>query len=437
MSILGDLNNAVGPSLLRGIRMQGLSGMSRTAMILKARAEIKSGAAGNGIEIIQETEQADGQHYRGFDPIEARTTQEGTIGHFARWTNFLSDAAIAGTDMEENLGLTISQIIDNKYNYSQLGIRGGRSFFSIAKQRYRQVITRIRNQASCDVWGAQVPGSVRRRLPENLTHLFDETADWHGLGPGGLGTWDEALQPWGEDPPNTLNTDAKYYRHIPQVFSHIASGETSYTPGVESGAADLYRASKRAFDEPGNHMDAAIPGIWICPLHPTRMTEMAQDFEGFDQGPLLVGHKGWQLGIRCINYGQAWYYADARASKDWAWHIHVGEEGMDEDASLESGFRMCCWMPENHMEEYNAIREFMMEPPDVPYSGLGITLGMDMSLPLYNDGWRPNMEQADAAVDRVRMKYTYVGANRWKNYKVKLGTKQPERTYVQVTRDIT
>ena len=46
------------------------------------------------------------------------------------------------------------------------------------------------------------------------------------------------------------------------------------------------------------------------------------------------------------------------------------------------------------------------------------------------------MESADAAVDRVRMKYSFVGANRWKNYKVKLGSKAPERVYIQKTRDI-
>lgn len=406
--VLGDINNAVLWGMIPEIQKGGLHGLSRTLAILKARADIKTGIAGNDLAITHETRQADGGHYKGFDPARMVSVNEGTVKHFARWSNIYTDAGISGTDLEENLGLTTKELVEDMKSFSELGESNGEIFFSIVQERYEQCLTYLENQWSADLWGLDVPSddvTVDRR-PESLIELFNEEADWHGLAPKELGSFQAGLHPWAQNSPSDLASPMDKYRNVPMVFDRTIGGGT---------APEL---SKEALEMPNIAMSARIPGIWICPLQSEQFAKLAGEFEGHEQGPIVLGYGMWRIGIQSIRYHNTYYYADDYAPADQALHIHIGTDGMGPRSTRRAGFRLCCWMSKKQMEDYEAIRMKMLSLPSLADSDA--ILGADMSMPIWNAGWWRNPVGVDSLIDRLFMKYTFVGPERFYNFKVRI-----------------
>ena len=410
MAIQNELNNSTEDRILTSLAFDTLTMPSTFVRLLVSKAKIITGPAGQGLGLTDETEQADGTHYRRFDPVIARTAQEGSVRRFARWTNFQSHVGLSGTDMEENLGISSRRILKDEMSFKELGPRATHTIFSMAQRSFTQACARSQNQLDVDAWGLAVPGQRNQvRAPESLPQLFDPNAPWHGLAKDGLGRWPEGLHPWGDNPPSDLPGDDKYLRNLPQVF--------------DNGGNAL---SKEVLDE-ANQAMIHIPGIWACPLRQNQFAKIQQLYDRQEYQNVRINYNIWRIGIDTIRLYNTFYFLDNRAPENEAYHVHLGMENDEnmmmsrEEFYTDAGFCLVFWVEEEQFDELAEMHEGLMPPgymPD-PAAGNEINLGMNRAVPYYHLGWDRDQNMADAFYDSLLMKYSFCGPHRWKNFTIK------------------
>ena len=398
MSIWGRVNNAVEAYVMPEVMADGLISESRTALILKARAENVMGPAGNDIEMTWQNEIARGRSYRGA-PEKGQVVDTGEpVSSRALWSGFEADIVIQGDEIVKSTGMTTKQIMEKEVTDMVGGERDMMRVYNISEEAVKGAAQRVKIQVSKSLWENPLPDDRPDFTPEGLPTLFDETVEWHGMEPGELGNWQDgkAYNPWGSTgPPNVLTGDAHYYRHVPQVFD-----------------ANDSHISYDVLHEPNVAMSASIPGYWICPLHYKQFTKLTRKAEGSDKIPLTVGYGMWRKSETVLLYDRTFYYADNEAPEDEAWHIHIGDAG-GMNSTRGAGFKMVQWVPPNAEEILSE-----MPPPD-PFTETGYNLGYNTTLPVWTDEYDRAQGQTDTIYSEMRYLFSYCGGYRWKNYKVR------------------
>lgn len=399
MSIWGRVNNAVEAYVMPEVMADGLISESRTALIMKARSQNVTGPAGNDIEMTWQNEIARGRSYRGA-PEKGQVVDTGEpVSSRALWSGFEADIVLQGDEIVRSTGMTTKQIMEKEVTDMVGGERDMMRVYDIHKEAILGAAQRTKLQVSKALWENYLHDDRPEYAPEGLPSLFDEKGEWHGLPPDGLGNWQDgkAHNPWGSSgPPNDLTGNAKYYRHIPQIFDPGAETTISYDVLHEYNVA----------------MSASIPGYWICPLHYKLFTTLTRKAEGSDKIPITVGFGMWRKSETVLLYDRTFYFADNEAPEDEAWHIHIGDVGGN-NSTRGAGMKMVQWVPPDAEE---IISE--MPPPD-PFTEPGYNLGYNTTLPIWTDEYDRAQGQTDTIYSEMRYLFAFCGGYRWKNYKVK------------------
>lgn len=399
MSIWGRVNNAVEAYVMPEVMADGLVSESRTALILKARAENVTGPAGNDIEMTWQTEIARGRSYRGA-PEKGQVVDTGEpVSSRALWSGFEADIVIQGDEIVKSTGMTTKQIMEKEVTDMVGGERDMMRVYDIHSEAVRGAAQRVKTQISKALWENYLSDDRPEFAPEGLPSLFDTDGEWHGLAPDGLGTWQDgkAYDPWGKSgTPTTLTGDAKQYRHLPIVFDNGGTDRTiSYDVLHEYNLA----------------MSSSIPGYWICPLHYKLFSTLTKKAAGNDLIPITIGYGMWRKSETVLLYDRTFYFSDNEAPEDEAWHIHIGEAG-GTNSTRGAGFKMMQWMPPN-------AEEIMSEmPPPNPFTEEGYNLGYNTTLPIWTDEYDRAQGQTDTIYSEMRYLYSLCAGYRWKNYKV-------------------
>ena len=391
MAILDELTNMVDPMMLEALQAEHIMSPCPTSNILAGFLRKKQGPAGNGVSITDLVEQGDGRFYRGLDHAEGRTSNEGTRTHYQEWSNLQEDVVIAGTQLEEVLGLTTRQAVQPDRSLRDFPTPARLTKINLVGMRYKQAAISGKNDMSRALWGDTIEGDSISRMPLTLQQLFDENGELHGLGPSDLGEWDEGKDVWYKSPPNT---DGSRNRHIPQIFHNSGTARS---------------ISKAVLDVPNLKMKAYVPGFWIAPTDAELFAKLSTEFEGNDQGPLLVGDYSWELGIECVKYHNTFYYVDPRAETDRIKHIHVGMPNGD-----MGSFFPLAWDSASSMGLDEMIGE-----KDPSQRAKGIPFGTPMKFPWYFLGWTRSDRHADAIYNNIMCKYMYICLYRWKQFEIR------------------
>ena len=162
------------------------------------------------------------------------------------------------------------------------------TMFSILGKRYEDAGETHGLTAAADLWGKDLGGNDPRRemrRPESLKTVFDPEAALHGLEPDGLGEWNENLHPWGRNnaPGDALTAEQRQLVHVPRIFG-----------------ADSPRILTKAVVESALLQMQGVGGEFLCAVHPTLVGGFFSEFDGNDQGPVLLGYDQWRLEIDSI-----------------------------------------------------------------------------------------------------------------------------------------
>ena len=143
-----------------------------------------------------------------------------------------------------------------------------------------------------------------------------------------------------------------------------------------------------------------VGGVWLGPVHPSLWDPFASEFDGNDQGPLLIGWDMWRLGITCIQYYNCFFYIDDHAPADEVDMIHVGRPEMSDSQRRGAGFQMAYWVPNNILEQMQMImNNNTLSEEVIP---MAIRMGRNDRMPLYPRGWLILESQASAIADRAQ-----------------------------------
>lgn len=405
MSIHTEMTVAVREHLWAPYLRDNLYNQSPTCQILDSMARMITGPAGDGIAIVTGTDLGAGRHYSGFDQARMYGAERGVVKNFTTWAYYQADVAIAETELVENLGLPLQQVMAQEFSMEQVAPRDRQILFSIAQQRYADAGDLIGLVKAADLWGRDLPEGVRgpdARRPESLAQLMDYEQSWNGLEPDELGEWKQGLHPWYDNPPNNLpdsNTSRRFV-NIPQIWQNKGNVGTprDFTRAVAS--------------QPLQHMQN-VGGVWIAPVHPSLWDGFAHEFEGNDQGPLLIGWDMYRLGINCIQYYNAYFYIDDHAPTDKVWMLNVGRIELSDEQRRGAGFQMAYWVPPTVQEEMrNIMNNNTLSEEVIPRA---IRMGRNDRMPLYARGWDILPDHASAIGDRAQVTWAHVGQYRWKN----------------------
>ncbi len=393
MSITDELTNMVNPHLIAGLQTQHIMSPTPTCNIMSGFLRKKIGAAGNGVQITDLIEQGDGRFYRGLDTAENRRTNEGTVSHFEQWSNLQEDVVLAGTQLQEVLGINTSDVVKSDSSFSNFPDSDQLTMINLAAMRAEQAAVSGMADVDRALWGDFLPGDARNRMPSTLDQLFDETGSFHGIGPDDLGQWDPAKQVWAEDPPNTDNDKR---RHIPQIFHN-------------SGTAR--KVSREVLMHPNILMAANVMGYWVAPTHPDLFQTFAteENISQNDRVPLLAGTR-WEYKVECVKYQNAYYYVEQRAPRDRIRHIHVGM--MD---GTGGSFFPFAWMAKEGVDLMSLLSA--EDPtPSIP----GIPTGKpSITWPWFTQEWTRSERYANAIYCELELKYMWLCLYRWKQFEVR------------------
>ena len=403
MSIHNEMTIAVREHLWDPYLRDQLYNQSPTCQILDSMARMVKGPAGDGIGIVSGTKTTTGRHYKGFDQVRFVGVERGAVKNYTDWAFFQADVGLAETELVQNLGLTIAEVTQESFSLGSVAPTARESLFSIAGERYSDAGDLIGLVKSADLWGRDLPerkGGPDQRRPESLKQLYDYESSWNGLAPDELGTWEEGIHPWYHNPPNELPDTHKRLVNVPQVW------------GLNATPRQL---SKSVVSIPLQHMQN-VGGVWLGPVHPSLWDPFASEFDGNDQGPLLIGWDMWRLGITCIQYYNCFFYIDDHAPADEVDMIHVGRPEMSDNQRRGAGFQMAYWVPNNIMEHMQMImNNNTLSEEVIP---MAVRMGRNDRMPLYPRGWLILESQASAIADRAQVTYAQVGAYRWKNIRL-------------------
>ncbi len=409
MSIHNEMTAAVREHLWEPYLRDNLYNQSPTCQILDSMARMISGPAGDGIAIVTGTELGTGRHYGGFDQARMYGVERGVVKNYTDWAFYQADVAVAETELVQNIGFTIEQVMEQEFSMSSVAARDRDTLFSIAQERYSDAGDLIGMVKSADLWGRALPESVRgpeARRPESLKQLMDFENSWNGLAPDELGEWQEGVHPWYENPPNQLDKISggdKYRRYVnvPQVWD-----------------AENATLSRAIVSQPLQHMQG-VGGVWIAPVHPRNWDSFASEFvnAGTDVlGSILIGWDMLRLGITCIQYYNAFFYIDDHAPSDEVYMLHVGRPELSDNQRRGAGFQMAYWVPSNMQRQIMGImNNNTLEENIVPSA---IRMGRNDRMPLYPRGWDILPDHAGAIGDRAQVTWSHVGAYRWKNIRI-------------------
>ena len=392
MAITDEMTNMVNPHLISGLQTQHIMSPTQTCNILSGFIRKKMGAAGHGVQITDLIEQGDGRFYRGLDTAENRRVNEGTVGHFEQWSNMQQDIVLAGTQLQEVLGMNTSQVVKSDSSLKSIGGSDTLTFINLAAMRAEQAAVSGMNDIDRALWGDYLPGDNQNRMPSTLEHLFDETGELHGLGPGDLGEWDEGKHVWAANPPNT---DDSRQRHIPQIFHNEGTGRT---------------VSRDVLNAANILMTASVPGYWIAPTHPELFMKLASEpVAENDRVPLLAGQR-WEYQVDCIKYYNSYYYVEQRAPKDRIRHIHIGMH----DGTGGSFFPFA-WQADESIDLAS-----LLTASDPTPKIAGIPMGRtSVTWPWFTQEWTRSERYANAIYCELELKYMWLCLYRWKHYEVR------------------
>ena len=399
MSVWGRVNNAVDAYVMPEVMADSLGSESRTALILKARAENVTGPAGNDIELIWQIEIARGRSYRGA-PEKGQVIDTGEpVPSRALWSGFEADIVIQDDEIVKSTGMTTKQIMEKEVADMTGVERDMMRVYDIHKEAVIGAAQRTKTQISKAPWENYLFDDRPEYAPEGLPRLFDETGDWHRLSPAGLDNWQDgqAHNPLGAPgPPNDLTGDAKYYWHIPQVFDPGTPTTISYDVLHEYNVA----------------MSASIPGYWICPLHYKLFTTLTRKAGSSDKLPISGGYGMWCRSETVLLCDRTFYFADNEAPEDDAWHIHISDVG-GTNSTQGAGLKMMQWVPPN-------AEEIMSQMPlPNPFTEPGYNLGYNTTLPVWADEYDRTQGQTDTIYSEMRYLFAFCGGYRWKNFAVR------------------
>ena len=412
MSITDELTNMVNPHILTGLQTQHLMSPTPTCNILSGFLRKKMGAAGNGVQISDLIEQGDGRFYRGLDTAENRRSNEGTVRHFEEWSNLQEDVVLAGTQLQEVLGMTSSDVVKADTSLSNFPESDRLQMINLGAMRAEQAAISGLQDVDRALWGEYLPNDNRNRMPMTLDEVYDEAGQLHGIGPDDLGEWEPAKQVWAEKPAN----DAKdTRRNVPQIFfpgDSTDRGERDYTAPAD---ADLITTGKVLYEkllEANVKMSANVAGYWICPLQPEMflsldryMFTLANNYKV----PLYAGAK-YTYRIECIRIQNSYYYIEQRAPNDRARHIHIGQM----DGSGGSFFPLA-WSPKQTLD----IMELLSSPDPTPKID-GMPMGnAAMTWPWWMEMWQKSERYASAIFCELELKWMWLCTYRWKQFEVR------------------
>lgn len=332
---------------------------SPTITQLLLRKRMKRGAAGNGTAINVRIRRTDGRFYSGWDAAE-RTHTNKHRRFFALWYNLQEDMTIAGTDLEENLGMRSARLIradslgDFNRTQRETVISVLRAEVEAAASAGRFDITRVAH--------GKISGEdAEQRLPETFEDLFDENGEYHGVAPTDLPTFDEN-DPWGAAATIPGQNSTNLWE--PRVFENV---------GV---------ISKAAISGPLRRMNARFPGFRLGPLYTDLFDVLAQEFEDLIRIPISL--RNLDLHIEGITYNNTFIFADEWAPTDKMRVFHVGTR------ANPGTFYPKFWVDDEQQLPSN----------------------VEMMIPFYSQEWMRSQKSADAISSELQAKLTWICENR-------------------------
>ena len=398
MAITDEMTNMVNPHLLGGLQTQHLMSPTPTCNILSGFLRKKMGAAGNGAKITDLIEQGDGRFYRGLDTAENRRSNEGTVAHFEEWSNLQEDIVLAGTQLQEVLGMNTADVVKADTSLSNFPESDRLTMINLAAMRSEQAA--ISGIADVDraFWGEYLPNDARNRMPLTIDQVFDETSPLHGIGPKDLGEWEAGKQVWANDPPNTDNDKN---RHIPQIFHNSGTNRTL--------TWDL-------LIEPNILMSANVAGSWIAPVHPELFNKLASDVTSSglisqnDRVPMYTGNR-WQYRVDSFKFYNSYYYVEQRAPKNSIRHIHVGQNN-----GQGGSFFPLAWVAKQDNVDITSL----ITAPDPTPNIQGLPMGTGSSTwPWFTQEWVRSERYANAIYCELELKYMWLCLYRWKQFEIR------------------
>ena len=393
MSITDELTNLVNPFMVAGLQAEHIVSPTPTCNLLMGVMKTKMGPAGSGVKITDLIEQGDGRFYRGLDQVSNRTVNEGTVSHFEEWNNLQEDVVLAGTRLREVLGVDASDVVKADSSLSSFSDAQQDTIIDEVGMRGGQAANRGIQDVDRALWGDYLPDDNPNRMPVTLDQIFDETGELHGIGPEDLGSWDEALHVWYENP---INTDQNRNRHIPQIFHN--NGTTR-------------AISRDVLNYANIRMTASVPGYWIAPVNPVLWDDMTtENVPENDRVPIFTGLR-WEYQVRTIRYYNTFYYLEQRAPTDRIRHIHVGMmNGMD------PSFFPMFWLKSDR--DFSLEDLLLADDPTPTFNGMPLGDGRT-TMPWFTQEWVRSERYANAIYCELELMYMWICLYRWKMYEVR------------------
>lgn len=408
MSIHNEMTIAVREHLWAPYLRDNLSNQSPTLKILDSMARMITGPAGDGLAVVTGIDLATGRHYSGFDQANTYGVPKGAVKNYITWAHYQSDVAMAETELVQNIGMTIREVMAHEFTMSQVTSDQREELFSIAQQRYSRSGDTISFVKSADLWGRAIPEYVsgeEHRRPEPLTKMFDYESEWNGLAPDELEEWQEGLHPWYQNPPNQLPDDYKRLVNVPQVWER--------DPKTTAAGDTLRQLTKAVAETPLQYMQS-VGGVYIVPVNPALWGPFSREFDQQnDRIPIIMGWDMYRMGITCIQYYNAFFYIDDHAPTDRVWMLNVGTPEMSDGQRRDAGFQLAYWLPADLHREITGIMDNNTMNEDIVPNA--IRMGRNGTLPLYPRGWDILPNHASAIGDRAQVTWAQVGQYRWKN----------------------
>ena len=404
-----DWNTFTRERLIPGVQDGILSQLGTTGKIFKSRATIETGAAGAAVAFTADLVTAEGGHYKGNSDAKSRGKANGSVQYRADYFNIFGDAVLAGTELHANSGVTTDQIMTGQGRIKDLAENKQIQLERIGVRALKRGTHTIANYFETDLWGIERsddpgPEFMQDALPE----LFNESGSWLSQSPSSFGVWEEGHK-WAVNPPNSLTGNQRFYRNIPQVF----------------GAGSDRALDIDLIDEAALVMQDVVEGIWAMPATPKRMSKLAAQIRKRGDGEqnfVRMGFDGYRLGVRAIRIQNVIIYPDSRAKlaedKKEMWAAHIGDEDANPEASMDAGFCVGFWMPEEISEQLTEIQENMYSPENMKPVGTNpLLVGVDAVLPMWNFAWDRDSSKADSIYTRAFAQAVIYG-QRWKNFKI-------------------
>ena len=280
--VYNEIMTAVDSRMLRLLQRQHLVNPSPLCMILDSMAAMQTGP-GQGASITDARELVKGRHYGGWAPGTNYAVAEGPVRHYINWSHYSAPVAIDGIELHDAIGLTSDQLIGTQRNMSQMDGKKRYMYYNLLGKRMQDAGDDLKLTAAADVWGTSLnsdpQGEYNGDRPVSLDDIFDENEGLHGLPYQALGEWDTEKHPWGFNGAPGTQVDRRQFVHMPTIY--------------ENGGT-LRTLTKAEVQQPLHDM-ASIGGQYICGLHPSLTGTFFSEFDGNDQGPVLLGYDQWRF----------------------------------------------------------------------------------------------------------------------------------------------